>query len=509
MEMKRERMHALEVMGVKMKKKYFVLLCLLDMAAIGLIPLNVLLLNFDMAESVGAVSAFIVIAASVLFLLKGNGGKITNAAACILALFSAAISLLGSYCNPYWNGIMFRADADYYSKAYDYWLDSDEAAEDLEYAMKYLKKLHPALYREVPEDIYKQYESVKAGLETCGGIRVNELAKEIETIFSILGDGHTYVRGNYEDRRIMKYYRRWTKEGYEITAVNGIPIKKLLEQTGAYYSFEEPSWQLEWLSDDIVTVAGLDYLGFDIEEGIEYTLTSEEGAERAETCYLEDFLAWNEYARFNDIMEDEAGGESSVDYEIDMERSTAILFLDECTYNSEYINCLREMFQEVKENNIENVAVDLRHNGGGSSQTVTEFFRYLDIDSYKTVSMGWRLGFIYLKLGRGVAENEKYDDLLFDGNLYLLTSAGTFSSAMMFAEYVKDNDLGTIIGEAPGNHPNGYGEVVYFKLPNSELFMQISTKRFYRADQECRDVLVSPDIECHSENAMEELYQLY
>lgn len=77
----------------------------------------------------------------------------------------------------------------------------------------------------------------------------------------------------------------------------------------------------------------------------------------------------------------------------------------------------------------------------------------------------------------------------------------------VFAGYVKDNELGLIIGEAPGNNPNGYGEIAAFKLPNSELFMQISTKRFYRTDKSCKDELVIPDIECNREEAMAELYR--
>lgn len=489
------------------RKKYLLLCIILDIVAIGLIPFNVLLVNFDMPEFVGVVSGLIVIASTVLFFRKSNGRKITKVIVCILGISAMLISVLGGYCNPYWNGIMFRRNVDYSSKAYNDQLSSKEAIEDLEYAMKYLKKLHPALYKQIPENISQQYESEKARLEKSQSISVNELAKEIESIFSILRDGHTYVCGSYDDRRIMKYYRKWLKEGYEITAVNGISIEELLEQKSTYYSFETTSWQYEWLSDDIVTVAGIDYLGFDMEKGIEYTLTSKEGQIRTEVCYLEDFLPWKEYDEFNNIVEDETEEESFVRYEIDTENKVAILYLDQCTYNGEYIHCLREMFEEVKAKNIENLAVDLRHNGGGSSMVVSEFFKYLDIDSYQIVSIGWRFGFLYFNLGDGVSKNEKYDELLFDGNLYLLTSAGTFSSAMMFAEYVKDNGLGTVIGEAPGNNPNGYGEVVYFKLPNSKLFMSISTKRFYRADKECTDELVYPDIECNSESALEELYK--
>lgn len=490
-----------------MKKKYFFINIIADIIPIALVLLNVWFMDINMPELLGLLSVLLVIVATVLFFVKGQSGKIAKVLVCIFAVFSMFISILGTYCNPYWNGIMFRTNTNYYSREYNYELSSAEAVEDLEYAMKYLKKLHPELYKEVPETISSQFESVKAKLEERNSITVNELAKEIESIFSILRDGHTYVRGNYEDRRIMKYYRQWISEGYEITAVNGISIEELLEKYSEYYSFEVSSWQWEWLSDDIVTVAGINYLGFDIDEGVEYTLTTEDGQTRTEICYLEDFLPWNEYARFNNIVDEETVEESFVRYEIDAESSLAILFLDECTYNSEYTDCVREMFEVVRDNDIKNVAVDLRYNGGGSDLVVSEFFRYLDIDSYKIASMGWRLGFIYLNLGSGISENEKYEELLFDGDVYLLTSTGTFSSAMMFAEYVKDNNLGTIIGEAPGNNPNGCGEIVCFKLPNSKIFMQISTKRFYRADKESADELVFPDIECSSDIAMEELYR--
>lgn len=488
-----------------MRIKYLLLCILVDIMAIGLIPLNLFCLS--MPEFMSMVLAVCAVAATVLYFLKGNSAKKAKVPVCILTILAVTVSILGGYCLPYWNSIMFRGNVDYYSRPYDEILSSDEAQEDLEYAMKYLRKLHPALLREIPESISLQYENVRAELDQCGSISVNELARKIESIFSILEDGHTYVRGNYEDRRIMKYYRQWKKEGYTITAVNGVSIDQLLAENSTYYSFEAASWEYEWLSDDIATVAGIDYLGFDIENGVEYTLTSENGQTRTETCFPEDYLPRDEYAEFNGIGDAGSDAGSFVGYETDPAKSLAILTLDECDYNTEYINCVREMFTEVKSMGIRNVAVDLRNNGGGSDQVVAEFFRYLDIDSYKTATMSWRLGSLYLTFGDNVAENDRYQDLLFDGEVYLLTSAGTFSSAMIFAEYVKDNDLGTIIGEAPGNNPNGYGEVAFFKLPHSEIFMQISTKRFYRADRDCTDDLVTPDIECSRDLAMDELYQ--
>ncbi len=488
-----------------MNKKYLLLCILLDVLAISLIPLNLLL--FDMPEFLSIVLTFLLILATVLFFLKGNSKKKSKTLVCTLTIISIVISLFGSYCFPYWNSISMRKNVNYSSKPYDSILTSTEAQKDLDYAMKYLKKLHPSCYDGAPEAITLQYEKVKCELNLCDTISVNELSRKIESIFSLLEDGHTYVTGNYDDRRIMKYYRQWLNEGYTITAVNGISIEQLLAEHSPYYSFEATAWEYEWLSDDIVTVAGIDYLGFDIANGVEYTLTSQTGQTRTEVCFLEDYLVWEEYAEFNHLDDTDNEEENFVSYEIEQENNLAILSLDSCNYNDEYINCVHDMFQEVKNLNIKNIAVDLRNNGGGSSFVVTEFFKYLDIDSYKTVSTSWRLGFFYLNLGNGVTPNDKYQDLLFDGNLYLLTSAGTFSSAMMFAEYVKDNKLGTIIGEAPGNNPNGCGEISCFKLPNSELFMQISTKRFYRADKNCTDKLVTPDIACERDDAVEELYK--
>ena len=70
------------------------------------------------------------------------------------------------------------------------------------------------------------------------------------------------------------------------------------------------------------------------------------------------------------------------------------------------------------------------------------------------------------------------------------------------------HDLGTIIGEPPGNDPNGFGDVANFRLGNSGLYMSVSTKQFFRPDRECTDRLVEPDVKCESREAMEVLYIL-
>ena len=67
----------------------------------------------------------------------------------------------------------------------------------------------------------------------------------------------------------------------------------------------------------------------------------------------------------------------------------------------------------------------------------------------------------------------------FEGRLFLLTGPNTFSSAVLGAAIVKDNRLGTIIGEETGGLRECFGDQRSFLLPNSGLRFGVSYKRFY------------------------------
>ena len=49
----------------------------------------------------------------------------------------------------------------------------------------------------------------------------------------------------------------------------------------------------------------------------------------------------------------------------------------------EYEKTLASFFEEVEKENIQNVVVDLRGNGGGNSWVANEFITYLDVDKYQ------------------------------------------------------------------------------------------------------------------------------
>lgn len=478
---------------------------IVGLLAIATVPASVFLVQIPNYMTILLCAAFVL---SFIFCLKiavkKRGGRIVLA---ISSLFVIVVSVLGNYCNPYWNSIYFKGKVSYYSQPADTVLTVEEAKEDLEYAMYYLDKLHPAFYGNVPLEVQERYDMVLAKLNETDRITVCELCQDIEYIFSVLRDGHSYVKLNVEEPHYMKDIYHFNEENCVLKAINGIELEALLKQTQDAYSYELESWQLRRLKDDLSTREGLQYIGFSVDEGVVYTYESENGEREDYTYYAEDFLLYDEYVECNRIEETQEDDAPFVYYEIDEEKSVAIFTLNSCKYNDEYRACLKEMFTEMKEKQIGNVAVDLRANGGGDSRVADEFIRYLDVDTWNSGEYEWRFGWFRIPFKNTIVKNDRYDDLTFDGEVYILTSANSFSSAMLFPQYVKDNHMGTLIGEAPGNTPNSYGDVAMFKLPNSQLFMQLSTKEFFRVDRNNPSNLVEPDIPCESDDAMDVLYE--
>lgn len=96
----------------------------------------------------------------------------------------------------------------------------------------------------------------------------------------------------------------------------------------------------------------------------------------------------------------------------------------------------------------------------------------------------------------------------FCGNVYLLTSHTTFSSASSFAWAFKEAGCGTVIGEETGGMSVHYGDVISFKLPNSGLAVNVSHKRFWLPGADENNIHgVLPDIVCPQDEALETALQ--
>ena len=177
--------------------------------------------------------------------------------------------IIGTECNPYWNGGSGRYgawDTDSGNIVYT----KEQALEDYRFAMKYLNKLHPIAYKSLPNEILAQADLVKKNLESRDAIRGYELARELESIFALIGDGHTIAKENYTDPHYMKYTYEHEKNGETLNGINGVSFAEFLKSNPGLVSYELESYGIQNLRNRAETLEGLNYLGINITEDITY-----------------------------------------------------------------------------------------------------------------------------------------------------------------------------------------------------------------------------------------------
>ncbi len=154
----------------------------------------------------------------------------------------------------------------------------------------------------------------------------------------------------------------------------------------------------------------------------------------------------------------------------------------------------KQSFQRLRNEGISNLVIDLRENSGGNISTSTNFSRYIKdepfhiADTIAAINRSFTYGrYIYPSLLYRIAmrfttrkrddnkfhfialENhlfKPYNNLHFDGNVYVLQGGYTFSAASMFLSNVKGQKNVTLMGEQTGGGSYGTSAV---HLPDIEL----------------------------------------
>ncbi|MCU7495505.1 MAG: hypothetical protein HF311_08550 [Ignavibacteria bacterium] len=198
---------------------------------------------------------------------------------------------------------------------------------------------------------------------------------------------------------------------------------------------------------------------------------------------------------------------------------------------------LEKVFSELKAKEASGLIIDLRQNGGGNAKYGYMLLNYLAEKPFRMHSMkAWKASAQYKDYMRSripwwlswvsyrpaiwiaglfseyadmftakdgevlkfyTAEEIPEDNpLRFQIKVCFLIGTGTYSSAMLLANAVSDYKLACLIGEETGGIPNEFGEVYYFRLPNTQLMVSMPSALFVRANGNCSDRRgVLPDIE--------------
>ena len=474
---------------------------LINLLVFGIIALNVFVIWKDFPQWIMILAAMLDIAVVLLIAKKVFAGKAAKIIAVSITSVFAVLCVLLAYACPYWNSdghklserpVLYYENSD---------LTKKEALDDLEEVMDYLRKYHISFVDGLTPEVQAKYDEVKADFESKDTVSRIELIRGVRSILHEIHDAHSTF--NSWDQIYLSDGPEMKSKGYSIYSVNGITEERMKELVEPYYSYETP----RWISVNMESLFFLDLC--EVEAPYDVVWKNEDGDEESRTYNRDDFITSGEYSDLLDkYLPSEDINDDYVYYEIDEEKSLAILTLKHCWTSSHYRKVLREMFTEIKEKNIQNLAIDLRGNGGGDTYVVNEMFKYLPIDTYYQCDNFRKVRWNYLTFDQGgKTKNKRNTELEFDGNLYVLTDEKSFSAAMVFAEMVVDNGLGKVIGESPAESCNSCGEITQFYFDDIGMWLSVSTDYNTRIDPSKGDY-IEPDYPCSGEEAIDTLYDI-
>jgi hypothetical protein len=211
-------------------------------------------------------------------------------------------------------------------------------------------------------------------------------------------------------------------------------------------------------------------------------------------------------------------GVSQNSYKLLEDPSVCVLRYNSCGLPhelSQYEEFFGRMFDEIRDNSVQDLVIDLRKNGGGFSGTSDLLIRYFAKEPFRqyenlakrltpqAISFYEAIGIDYMEYLRKGHDTRsltldpngmpmqteftvraRYVDpvagtLRSRGRVWLLIGRGTYSSAMLCASTVQHYGLATLIGEETlAFYRRHYGDVVFISLPHSKLAVNVSTAVF-------------------------------
>lgn len=215
-----------------------------------------------------------------------------------------------------------------------------------------------------------------------------------------------------------------------------------------------------------------------------------------------------------------------------LENQIALISYNACNDYEKFDQFLAQTFKTIAENNIDQLIIDIRENGGGNSELNDLLLAYITPTPYRQSSgRYWKVS----DLSKQVYSNdpiytevfgadfiEKYLNTpshtvitdtanyglitpekvpyYFTGKSCLLIGPNTFSSANFLADAVKTYKLTTLIGLPTGEYTNDFGEQLHFQLKNSSCYVFISSTYDIGANGN-QSILqpVYPDITVHAD----------
>ncbi|WCF06544.1 S41 family peptidase [Paenibacillus thiaminolyticus] len=372
-----------------------------------------------------------------------------------------------------------------------YKLTQEQMKKDLDYLQKMITEVHPKTYGGVPSEIRQAMQQAYQEIEQIDNVW--QFYFVTQQVMNSLKDGHSSILSpNEKIIEQLPFTYQWLEEGLYVTSSSGwlhrgdkiIEIggkneQELIEMLQSFVSYDNVhDLKRRTNTDRILTIAPyLEYFG--LTDGHKVRVT----VERSGKMILGEVdiqLRTNQPYPESNLLE----------YRVYKEDDLAVFRVDSFSQFNEYNKkVIQNFFETVKKEGVHQVAIDLRYNVGGSTMFGDYILSFLEIPPYRNLKTAVRYSPVVSQrvTGKPIDKDEmlyfesdpipvKTHENTFTGKLYIITSPDTYSAATALATVVKDNRIGTIVGEAPGGKPSSYGDILSFELPESKFRLFISFK---------------------------------
>lgn len=417
-------------------------------------------------------------------------------------------------------------------------LSREQARFDIDALVYTLSQVHPDIFSVCSQtELFTAVNEAKASLPDS--VTRLELYRRAAPIVAMIGDGHTNLVYPYNDvfthelRRLPLSAEVLSDKSIvcdrcidsiipsraKLLSINGIATDKMLDAMMPFEAGERQHFKLSRINGDFEALRQMLYPAdtFDI-------AYLPEGAKKPMTARLH-------AATFDEIVKRMPAKKSETprqpySFSIDRENNVAVMDFRHFE-NIEGMKVFADsMFRTLRNEGIDNLIIDVRRNGGGNSRVGDILLRYIspipftqmDRSLIRITPTTQRLRgnndipaqFTFYDIDEGhylkpLTKEEGH----YDGNVYLLTSNKTFSSAGSFSWAFKETGAGTVIGEETGGMNVCFGDILGYNLPVSGLYCTISYKRFWQFRADENDIHGTlPDIAVPADKAMDEVMKL-